>query len=105
MVGLSGLRRKLLRDIFASRAQYLAVVFIIVLGVAIFIASFAAYQNLYSSYDNSYQRLGMADYWISLDRISSKAGNPKRQLSPYMCLRPCLASSTATLSESYLQQR
>ena len=59
MVGISGLQRKLLRDIAASKAQYGAVVIVILLGVAIFIASFAAYQNLYSSYESSYQRLRM----------------------------------------------
>jgi putative ABC transport system permease protein len=81
VVGLSGLRRKLLRDIAASKAQYGAVVFVIVLGVAIFIASFAAYQNLYSSYENSYQRLRMADYWISVDKISSKAATEMDEIS------------------------
>jgi putative ABC transport system permease protein len=80
MVRLSGLQRKLLRDIRASRAQYGAVVLVIILGVSIFVASFAAYQNLYSSYENSYRRLRMADYWISVDRVSSSAADEMDRL-------------------------
>jgi putative ABC transport system permease protein len=81
MVGLSRLQRKLFRDIAAAKAQYGAVTIVVVLGVAIFVASFAAYQNLYSSYESSYQRLSMADYWISVDTISKKAASEMNEIS------------------------
>jgi len=73
MVTVSKIHRKLLRDIIASRAQFSAVALIITLGIATFVASYGAYQNLDSSFERSYERLRMADYWISVDYVSQRA--------------------------------
>lgn len=73
MVAVSKIHRKLLRDIIASKAQFSAVALIIILGIATFVASYEAYQNLDSSLERSYERLRMADYWISVDYISQRA--------------------------------
>lgn len=73
MVALPKLHRKLFRDLTASRAQFGAVVLIIVVGIAIFVGSYEAYQNLDSSYEGSYEQLRMADYWISVDHLPRKA--------------------------------
>ena len=54
MVAMPKLHRKLLRDIWAAKAQFGAVTFVILLGVAMFIASYAAYQNLDSSYEGTH---------------------------------------------------
>jgi len=62
-----------LRDIVAAWAQFSAVALIIVLGVASFISSYEAYQNLDGSYQLSYEQLHMADYWISMDHINQRA--------------------------------
>jgi putative ABC transport system permease protein len=48
---VSLLERKLVRDIGRRRAQFVAIVATIVLGVALFGASYDAYQNLLASYD------------------------------------------------------
>ncbi|MDZ4246719.1 MAG: FtsX-like permease family protein, partial [Dehalococcoidia bacterium] len=64
---------KLLRDTKASWMQFGAVALIITLGVAIFITSYAAYKNLDSSYEYTFQQLNMADYWISVDNLPPKA--------------------------------
>lgn len=73
MVALSKLHRKLLRDLTASRAQFGAVVLIIIVGIATFVGSYEAYQNLDSSYEVSYEHLRMADYWISVDYLPLRA--------------------------------
>ena len=73
MVAMPKLHRKLFRDVWAAKAQFGAVSFIVLLGVAMFIASYAAYENLDSSYEGTYERLSMADYWISVDYIPQRA--------------------------------
>jgi putative ABC transport system permease protein len=71
---VSMLRRALLRDLRARRAQFIAVWATIVLGVALFGASYDAFQNLTSSYQKMYTDLAFADLTVSggpADRIAS----------------------------------
>ena len=58
---------KVVRDIRRSRWQFLAAATVIALGVAIFISSYSSYQNLRTSYDRTYDELGMANFWFRLD--------------------------------------
>ncbi len=64
---------KLLRDMRAAKLQFGAVVLVIILGVAMYIGTYSAYVNLNGSYEASFDMLGMADYWISVDYISDRA--------------------------------
>jgi putative ABC transport system permease protein len=64
---------KLLRDLKAAKFQFGAVVVVILLGISMFIGSYGAYLNLYSSYEASFDLLNMGDYWISLDQVSDRA--------------------------------
>ncbi|MDH5364247.1 MAG: hypothetical protein OEW82_03650, partial [Dehalococcoidia bacterium] len=73
MVAISPLQRKLLRDLSAARAQFGAVVLIIIFGVAAFVTTYESYQNLYISYERTYDRLSMADYWITVDYLPVRA--------------------------------
>jgi len=73
MVKLPRIYLKLFRDIWKSRIQYGAVALIIFLGVSVFICLYEAYLNLNMSYNTFYDRLNMADYWISVDGISRNA--------------------------------
>lgn len=59
------LRRKLRRDLFRQKAQYLAVAVTVVLGVSLFAASFDAFRNLEVSYRRTYERLAFADLIVS----------------------------------------
>jgi putative ABC transport system permease protein len=71
---VSMLRRALLRDLRARRAQFVAVWATIVLGVALFGASYDAFQNLTSSYQKMYTDLAFADLTVSggpVDRIAA----------------------------------
>lgn len=60
------LTRKLIRDLWASRWQYLAVSLMVILGVAFFGAAYMSYQNLDSSYQYSYNRLRFEDFRITV---------------------------------------
>ncbi len=73
MVRIPRIQLKLLRDLWKGKIQYGAVVFIIFLGVSVFITCYEAYLNLNMSYNAFYDRLNMADYWISVDGIGRNA--------------------------------
>jgi putative ABC transport system permease protein len=73
MVKLPRIVLKLFRDVWKGKIQYGAVALIIFLGVSIFICCYEAYLNLNMSYNTFYDRLNMADYWISVDGISRNA--------------------------------
>jgi putative ABC transport system permease protein len=68
------LRRVLLRDLRARRAQFIAVWVTILLGVALFGASYDAFQNLTASYQSMYDQTAFADLTASggpVDRIAA----------------------------------
>jgi putative ABC transport system permease protein len=58
---MRALTHKALRDLRRQLAQVIAVGFTVTLGVALFVASGGAYQNLRSSYEYTYDRLHFAD--------------------------------------------
>jgi putative ABC transport system permease protein len=62
------LRRSLWRDIRARRAQFVAIGVTILLGVALFGASYDAFQNLTASYQGLYNDLALADLTVTGDR-------------------------------------
>jgi len=64
---MSRLTTKLLRDLGASKWQFLAVTFVVFLGVVLFVGSYVSYENLKTSYQLSYERLRFADFWVSCD--------------------------------------
>jgi putative ABC transport system permease protein len=64
----SRLQTKLRRDLWVGKWQFLAVAFIVTLGVAMFEAGFVSFRNMSESYNLSYQRLRFADFWIPFDR-------------------------------------
>jgi putative ABC transport system permease protein len=59
------LRRSLRRDLAARRAQFLAIGVTILLGVALFGASYDAFENLTASYEGLYDELGFADLTVT----------------------------------------
>jgi len=63
---MTPLHRKLLRDIRASKWQYLALVLVLVLGIASFVAMYTSYQSLDDSYNETYERLKFADLTVTV---------------------------------------
>jgi putative ABC transport system permease protein len=65
------LLRKTLRDMRASRAQIIALIVIVTLGVSSFVALIGAYRDLSISYNHTYQQLGLADVDYSIQPTTS----------------------------------
>lgn len=63
------LARKTIRELRASRAQTLALVAVIALGVTVFIAAIGAYRDLATSEATTYDRLRLADAWYRTDPV------------------------------------
>lgn len=59
------LRRKLRRDIGRQRGQFVALVVTVLIGVAVFIASYDAFRNLEASYGRIFDTLAFADLTVS----------------------------------------
>jgi putative ABC transport system permease protein len=70
MVKIPSLHRKLLRDIKGARVQFGAVSLVILLGISVYVGTYAAYLNLDISYNTAFRNLRMGDYWITVDHIS-----------------------------------
>ena len=69
------LRRSLRRDLAGRRAQFLAVGVTMLLGVALFGASYDAFQNLTASYQGLYDDLAFADLTITGGDPATVAGH------------------------------
>jgi putative ABC transport system permease protein len=67
---VSLLERKLLRDIGRRRWQFIAILATVFLGVALFGASYDAYNNLTASYQELFDRTGFA-------ALTAEGGNPE----------------------------
>ncbi|NUQ62481.1 MAG: ABC transporter permease [Pirellulales bacterium] len=66
---MSVLNRKLLRELAAARWRLLAIVSIIAVGVACFVAMGSAYRNLTYQKRQYYRQCRMADFWIDLKKV------------------------------------
>jgi putative ABC transport system permease protein len=86
------LTRKLIRELYAQKWQYSAVVLMLVLGVAFFGASYIAYQNLHSSYEYSYDLLDFEDAGIRFHAA------PKRAVDRVLAV-PGIAAAEGRLQE------
>lgn len=65
---MTRLTLKLLRDLLASKWQFLAISFVAALGVAMFHGSLLSYENQKASYQLSYDRLAFGDVWVPMRR-------------------------------------
>ncbi len=67
---MSILGRKLIRDLWQAKWQYLSVAVMIVLGVAVYCAATLGYRNLDASYEHSYDKLNFEDLGVSFQSSS-----------------------------------
>ena len=63
---MSPLQRKLLRDLKASKWQFMALSLVLVLGIASFGAMYTGYDSLDGSYRRTYETLKFADLTVNL---------------------------------------
>ena len=67
------LTRKLFRDIGRHRAQFIAVMVTVFLGVTIFAATYDSYQNLVTSYETTFSEFRFANLTVAGGDIGSIA--------------------------------
>jgi putative ABC transport system permease protein len=72
-IPLAVLDRKLLRDLWKSKGQVLAVSAVILCGIASFVSVSSAYRNLKLTRDTYYRQYRLADFWINFERAPNTA--------------------------------
>lgn len=77
---INTLGRKLVRDLFAAKWQYLAIMAMVTLGIALFNASYAAYVNLAASYERSFRVLDFEDFYIQFNSAPERVSQRIRRL-------------------------
>jgi len=70
---LNTLNRKLLRDLWKSKGQALAVTAVILCGIGDYVCVSSAYRNLKLTRDTYYREYRLADFWIPLERAPKAA--------------------------------
>jgi len=65
------LNKKLVREIFLSKGQWLAVIIIVAIGLIAFNSSYVSFQNLNNSKNFYYENQGFADLWFNIDKAPS----------------------------------
>jgi putative ABC transport system permease protein len=72
--------KKIFRDLIDAKGQFISIVIIISLGVASYTGINATFRNLATASETYYSEYSLADYWISLNRISSEGVSELRGL-------------------------
>ena len=67
------LNRKLLRDLWASKGQAIAVTAVILVGVTSFVCVLSAYRGLRLTQEAYYREYRFADFWVPLERAPIRA--------------------------------
>lgn len=66
---MATMRTKLVREIMRAKVRFIAITFVVAIGVMIFIASSMSYRNLKTSYLYTYQKLNFADFRVKSESI------------------------------------
>src|SRR4030065_2025114 len=66
MVKLATLRKKLFRDVKASKWQFAALTLLVVIGLIFFAGLYSSFQNLWASINEPYQKLNFADFTVKV---------------------------------------
>src|SRR5512136_393493 len=77
---MSPILLKTLRDLRASRAQTISLVVIVMLGVASFAATVAAYRDLDTSYNRTYDQLLFADVTFAVQGAPQAVAGELREV-------------------------
>lgn len=85
---------KTLRDLRASLAQSVALVVIVTLGVASYVASIAAYRDLGTSYQRTYDQLHLADVTFSVQGAPESVADALRDTDGVLAVNARLVVDT-----------
>ena len=82
------LARKLRRDVWRQRTQFLAVVVVVAIGVAVFVAASDAYRNLKDSFATAYADQRLPDVVLSGPNVTTMVHDAARLPgSPFVTAR------------------
>jgi len=70
---MNTLNKKLLRDINKSKGQVIALMAVIMCGIACFVCFFSSHRNLKLSRDSYYTQYNFADFYIPLEKAPNRA--------------------------------
>ena len=70
--------RKLRRDVWRQRTQFPAVVVVVAIGIAVFVAASDAYRNLKDSFATAYSTQRLPDVVLSGPNVDAVAGDAAR---------------------------
>lgn len=82
------MRTKLVREIMNARVRFLAITFVVVIGVMIFIASSMSYRNLKTSYLHTYEVLNFADLRVKSNEIRQYVVDRAREIPGVTMVTP-----------------
>ena len=77
---MSKLHLKLLRDLRSSPFMFAGIVLLLLVGIALFVASYSLYLNLEQSYATSYRRLRLADFTVPVQSAPAQVVTRLRRL-------------------------
>ena len=72
------LARKLRRDVWRQRTQFLAVVVVVAIGIAVFVAASDAYRNLKDSFATAYATQRLPDVVLSGPNVDAVTNDAAR---------------------------
>ncbi len=82
------MRTKLVREIMNAKVRFLAITFVVVIGVMIFIASSMSYRNLKTSYLYTYKQLNFADFRVKSREIRQYVVDQAEKISGVTMVTP-----------------
>lgn len=85
---------KALRDLKAQRAQTIALIVIVTLGVACFVAFAGAYRDLSTSYNHTYEQLRFADVTLAVEGMPASEAARRRDTAGVVALSERLIVDT-----------
>ncbi len=89
---MSLLNVKLLRDIWQSRWQFIAVIVVVMLGISFYQSSWMSYRNIGASYELYYDMLHFADFEITLKQAPDSIDRRLRQVPGITSVQPRIVS-------------
>ena len=88
MPEMNTMHLKLVREILHAKVRFLAITLVVVIGVAIFIASSMSYRNLETSYKYTYEKLNFADFRVIAEDIPSYVVEKARKVPGVKMVTP-----------------
>ena len=85
---MTTMRMKLMREILNAKTRFVAITFVVIIGVGIFIASSMSYRNLQTSYLHTYEKLHFADFRVISDSVPRYVVDRDRQIRGVTMVTP-----------------